>query len=309
MNIDKNLLETKNILVVGDVILDKYLYGNVERISPEAPVPVLDIDKIEQRLGGAANVALNCKSLGCNVDLISVTGNDPDGLSLIKQLKLEKINCFVESNKDYNTIKKTRLISNAQQILRMDEEKKPAQLTKKAHLIFLKKIEKADIIIFSDYGKGILNNLPDLINEVKAVNKVCLVDPKGINPQKFKGCHVLTPNFKEMTNLIGNFYNEHDFKEKTFQMMKKNKINNIVVTRGNKGLTLYQLKNFLEFNIKDTPSEIFDVTGAGDTVISVLSVLLSLNYSLKDACIVANKAGGIVVQKFGTTSIAFEEIF
>ena len=183
MSINKNLLKTKNILVVGDVILDEYLYGNVERISPEAPVPVLDIDKIEQRLGGAANVALNCKSLGCNVDIISVTGNDPDGLSLIKQLKLEKINCFVESNKDYNTIKKTRLISNSQQILRMDEEKKPAQLTKKAHLTFLKKIEKADIIIFSDYGKGILDNLPDLINEVKAVNKVCLVDPKGFNPQ------------------------------------------------------------------------------------------------------------------------------
>ena len=308
MTDNKTLLKSKTILIIGDIILDEYVFGKVERISPEAPVPIIDVELIEQRPGGAANVALNCKSLGCNVDIVSVSGKDINGTNLIKQLEKKDINCFIEQNRDYSTIKKTRLISNFQQIIRIDEEKNPPQITNNTNLMFLNRLEKADIVIFSDYGKGILKNLPYLINKVKLSKKLCLVDPKGIDPSKFKGCDILTPNFKELIGLIGSYNDEKDLKDKTFKMMKKNKINNIILTRGEKGLTLYQLKNHLEFNVKDTPSEVFDVTGAGDTVISVLSALLSIKYSIKDSCILANKAGGIVIQKFGTSSITLEEI-
>jgi len=308
MAYNTNLLKHKTILIIGDIILDEYVFGNVKRISPEAPVPILDVEIIEQRPGGAANVALNCKALGCNVDIVSVSGKDINGINLIKQLENKNINCFIEQNEDYNTIKKTRLISNFQQIIRIDEEKKTPQITNKTNSIFLNRLEKADVVVFSDYGKGVLNNLPNLINKAKLSKKLCLVDPKGMDPSKFKGCDILTPNTKEMIGLIGDYQDDNDLKEKTFKMMEKNKINNIVLTRGEKGITLYQLYDYLEFNIKGTSREVFDVTGAGDTVISVLSALLSINYSIKDACIIANKAGGVVVQKFGTSSITLEEI-
>ena len=141
------------------------------------------------------------------------------------------------------------------------------------------------------------------------LDKICLVDPKGSDPSKFRGVDILTPNSKEMTKLIGEFHDENDLKIKVFRMMNNHAIQNIVLTKGKEGITLFQKKDNLVFNIKGTPCEVFDVTGAGDTVISVLSVLLSIDYSLSDACEIANKAGGIIVQKFGTTSIRLEEIF
>ena len=309
MKIKRSQLAKKTILVVGDVILDEYLLGRVERISPEAPVPILNVIKTDERLGGAANVALNCKSLGCNVEIVSVTGDDTNAKNLIKKLKNNKINCYIEKNKKYNTVKKTRLISNSQQILRIDEEEKPPQITDHTFSIFKNRLKNSNSVIFSDYGKGVLNILPTLINEAKSLDKICLVDPKGSDPSKFRGADILTPNSKEITKLIGEFRDENELKIRTFQLMNDHAIQNIVLTKGKEGITLFQKKNNLVTNIKGTPSEVFDVTGAGDTVISVLSILLLINFSLSDACKIANKAGGIVVQKFGTTSITLEEIF
>ena len=309
MNIKKNQLENKTILVVGDMILDEYLLGRVERISPEAPVPILNVMNIDKRLGGAANVALNCRSLGCNVDIVSVTGDDTNAKNLIKKLKENQINCYIEKNKNYNTVKKTRLISNSQQILRIDEEENPPKITDLTFSVFKNRLKSSNTIIFSDYGKGVLDTLPSLIKEAKSLDKICLVDPKGSDPSKFRDVDILTPNSKEMTKLIGEFHDENDLKIKVFRMMNNHAIQNIVLTKGKEGLTLFQKKDNLVFNIKGTPCEVFDVTGAGDTVISVLSVLLSIDYSLSDACEIANKAGGIIVQKFGTTSIRLEEIF
>ncbi len=305
---EKNLIK-KTILVVGDIILDEYIFGEVKRISPEAPVPILNVIYTDQRLGGAANVALNCKSLGCNVEIVSVTGNDKEGNKLINKLKEKNINCYIEKSNKFKTVKKTRLISNFQQILRIDEEKAPGQLNEKMFKTYTDRAKKSDIIIFSDYDKGILKNLPTLIEQAHRLKKICLVDPKGHTPSKFKGADVLTPNLKEIERLIGRYDDQNDFKVKVFNVMKENNIKNIVLTKGKEGITLYQQDKETEINFRGNPSEVFDVTGAGDTVISVLSVLLSINFSLKKACEIANKAGGIIVQKFGTTSIKFEEIF
>ena len=309
MKVSKSKLKQKNILVIGDLILDQYLFGKVERISPEAPVPILSIFKTEERLGGAANVALNCKTLGCNVEIVSVIGNDLDGQKLVNKLEEKNIICFIEKNNSYKTVKKTRLIGNYQQILRMDDEQIPPKITKKTFNNFLKHFKKSDVIIFSDYAKGVLDELPDLIQRVKDNNKICLIDPKGSDIRKFKGADIITPNYKEIKMLVGPYDNEKDFERKIFKMMEENEIKNIVLTKGKDGITLFQLEENLQFNIKGRSSEVYDVTGAGDTVISVLAVLLSINYSLKSACEVANRAGGIIVQKFGTTSIMFEEIF
>ena len=309
MKVSKSKLKQKNILVIGDLILDQYLFGKVERISPEAPVPILNILKTEERLGGAANVALNCKTLGCNVEIVSVIGNDLDGQKLVEKLEEKNIICFIEKNNSYKTVKKTRLIGNYQQILRMDDEQIPPKITNKTFNNFLKRFKKSDIIIFSDYAKGVLNELPDLIQKVKDSNKICLIDPKGSDIRKFKGADVITPNYKEIEMLVGSYDNKKDFERKIFRMMRENEIKNIVLTKGKDGITLFQLEENLQFDIKGRSSEVYDVTGAGDTVISVLAVLLSINHSLKSACEVANRAGGIIVQKFGTSSIMFEEIF
>ena len=309
MKINKKNLKNKTILVIGDIILDEYIFGEVKRISPEAPVPILNALNTDYRLGGAANVALNCKSLGCNVDLISVTGRDKEGKILIDKLKEKNINCFIEISDKFKTIKKTRLISNYQQILRVDEEKAPAQLNVKMFNTFIERVSVSDVIVFSDYDKGILKNLPDLIEQVRMLNKLSLVDPKGYDPSKFKGADIITPNLKEIDQLIGHYDNENEFKIRILNLMKENNIKNIVLTKGRDGISLYQLGHEAVINFQENTSEVFDVTGAGDTVISVLSVLLSMNYSLKNACKIANKAGGIIVQKFGTTSIKFEELF
>ena len=309
MKVSKSKLKQKNILVIGDLILDQYLFGKVERISPEAPVPILSIFKTEERLGGAANVALNCKTLGCNVEIVSVIGNDLDGQKLVNKLEEKNIICFIEKNNSYKTVKKTRLIGNYQQILRMDDEQIPPKITKKTFNNFLKRFKKSDVIIFSDYAKGVLDELPDLIQIVNDNNKICLIDPKGSDITKFKGADIITPNYKEIEILLGPYDSKKDFERKIFRMMEENEIKNIVLTKGVDGISLFQLEEKLQFNIKGRASEVYDVTGAGDTVISVLAVLLSINHSLKSACEVANRAGGIIVQKFGTSSIMFEEIF
>lgn len=309
MHISKKDLQNKKILVIGDIILDEYIFGKVDRISPEAPVPVLNILNKEQRLGGAANVAFNCKAMGCNVEILGITGDDTDGKSLIKELSKRKINVYIEKYKEFTTLKKTRLISASQQILRIDEEKRPPKLTDTLFSTFTNKIRESDIIVFSDYGKGLLDELPKLIQKAKVFNKICLVDPKGKDPRKFKNADFLTPNSKEIEMLIGHYSDKNDLTNKVFKIMEFNNIKNILLTKGKDGMTLFQLQGKSRFDFKAQPSEVFDVTGAGDTVISVLSVLLSINYPLKKACKIANKAGGIVVQKFGTTAITFEELF
>lgn len=309
MYISKKDLQNKKILVIGDIILDEYIFGKVDRISPEAPVPVLNILNKEQRLGGAANVAFNCKAMGCNVEILGITGDDNDGKSLIKELSKRKINVYIEKYKEFTTLKKTRLISASQQILRIDEEKRPPKLTDTLFSTFTNKIRESDIIVFSDYGKGLLDELPKLIQKAKVFNKICLVDPKGKDPRKFKNADFLTPNSKEIEMLIGHYSDKNDLTNKVFKIMEFNNIKNILLTKGKDGMTLFQLQGKSRFDFKAQPSEVFDVTGAGDTVISVLSVLLSINYPLKKACKIANKAGGIVVQKFGTTAITFEELF
>jgi rfaE bifunctional protein kinase chain/domain len=309
VHISKKDLQNKKILVIGDIILDEYIFGKVDRISPEAPVPVLNILNKEQRLGGAANVAFNCKAMGCNVEILGITGDDTDGKSLIKELSKRKINVYIEKYKEFTTLKKTRLISASQQILRIDEEKRPPKLTDTLFSTFTNKIRESDIIVFSDYGKGLLDELPKLIQKAKVFNKICLVDPKGKDPRKFKNADFLTPNSKEIEMLIGHYSDKNDLTNKVFKIMEFNNIKNILLTKGKDGMTLFQLQGKSRFDFKAQPSEVFDVTGAGDTVISVLSVLLSINYPLKKACKIANKAGGIVVQKFGTTAITFEELF
>lgn len=309
MKILKKNLSNKTILIIGDLILDEYLFGTVERISPEAPVPILNVLSTSHKAGGAANVAINCKNLGCKVKLVGSLGDDQNGNLLEKILKKHNIDCYLDKSPKFNTIKKTRLISRSQQIIRIDEENKSPTLSELSKTQFISALSKTDVVIFSDYNKGILNGLSNLISITKAHNKISLVDPKGSNPSKFNGTNILTPNLKEMEALIGKWKNEFELQEKIFQFMKSTSIQNVVLTRSSEGITLYELKNMNVSHFKNEPSEVYDVTGAGDCVISIIAVLTSIDFPIKNACELANKGGGLAVKKFGASSLKFEEIF
>jgi rfaE bifunctional protein kinase chain/domain len=309
MIISKRKLSTKSILIVGDFILDEYMFGTVERISPEAPVPILNVVSVSHRAGGAANVAINCRELGCNVKVLGHLGNDNNGKKLEEILKKYDIKCFFHKRKEYSTIKKTRLISKSQQIMRIDEEKKTLSLSSISKNKFEDLVQDVDIVLFSDYDKGSLNCLSDLIAITKKYDKISLVDPKGIDPYKFSGADVLTPNLKEIQILLGPWNTETELEEKIFMFMKKIKIKNVVLTRSSEGMTLYELENMNVYHYSSDVSEVYDVTGAGDSVISIISVLTSIKLPLKEACFYANKGGGVAVQKFGASSLKFEEVF
>lgn len=309
MKIVKKNLSNKTILIIGDLILDEYLFGTVERISPEAPVPILNVLSTSHKAGGAANVAINCKSLGCKVKLVGSVGNDQNGFLLEELLKKYNVNYLLDKNNKFKTIKKTRLVSKSQQIIRIDEEKNAPTLSDVCKQNFVSTIADIDVVVFSDYNKGMLNDLSDLITITKKYNKISLVDPKGSNPYKFKGANILTPNLKEMEALVGKWKSESMLQKKVFDLMEEVNIENIVLTRSSDGITLYELKNLCVSHFKSDESEIYDVTGAGDSVISIISVLVSINFPIRAACNFANKGGGIAVKRFGAASLKFEEVF
>jgi D-beta-D-heptose 7-phosphate kinase/D-beta-D-heptose 1-phosphate adenosyltransferase len=307
---DLHQLKQGKILIIGDIILDEYLQGTVSRVSPEAPVPVLRPDDRELRLGGAANVASNVKSLGSKVELIGVVGKDTAAKELRELLKNKSIRTSL-TNSEKTTVHKLRLSAGQQQLLRLDREE---SFTKKDWLAtkntFSKKLKGFNAVIVSDYGKGTLVDVPFLIKQSKKRNIPVFIDPKGSNFNKYKGAYIITPNFLEFSTEVGGVSSESDFTNKANKLIKKLALQALLVTKGQEGMTLFK-KDRGKINRTDFPTEakdVFDVTGAGDTVIASLASAQSSGMSLEDSVKLANVAAGIVVGKSGTATPSLVEL-
>ena len=296
------------MLVVGDVMLDRYWFGEVSRISPEAPVPVVLIDNEEQRLGGAANVAWNCKALGARTLLLSVVGRDEPGTQLASLLKTEGIEASLHRDPKLHTTQKLRVIARRQQLLRIDFEKPPSREVLAAKLEEFKgALADCDVVVLSDYGKGGLAHITDMIRAARKAAKRVLVDPKGDDYARYKGASIITPNVAELREVVGRWKDEKDLKSRAGALRDKLGLEALLLTRGEDGMTLFKEKSSV--SIKAEAREVFDVTGAGDTVIATLAVMLAAGAGLEAAMRIANRAAGIVVGKLGTATASHAELF
>ncbi|MDC0980089.1 D-glycero-beta-D-manno-heptose-7-phosphate kinase, partial [bacterium] len=304
MNLD--LLKKANVLVIGDIILDKYIYGSVDRVSPESPVPVLRPESEESRLGGAANVASNISSLGSKVSLQGVIGRDEAAEGLKALLKEKKVKGFF-STSSLPTISKLRLLASRQQLLRIDvEEKFSIEDWSKTKALFSKIISstKATVIVVSDYDKGTLRDIPFLIKQAAKKNIYTLIDPKGNDFSKYEGANIITPNYLEFSNAVGGVLSESDLTLKAKNLIEDLKLEALLITRGAEGMTLVekQKDKMMRTDFSTLAQEVFDVSGAGDTVIASLAASIASGFNLSDSVRISNVAAGIVVGKSGTAT-------
>ena len=296
------------MLVVGDVMLDRYWFGEVSRISPEAPVPVVLVDGEEQRLGGAANVAWNCKALGAATRLLSVVGKDEPGAQLAKLLEKEGITASLHRDNKLATTQKLRVIGRKQQLLRIDFERPPSSEVLAAKLEeFKRALAGCDVVILSDYGKGGLTHITDMIRAARKAGKRVLVDPNGDDYSRYKGASIVTPNLAELREVVGCWKDEKDLRGRAQALRARLRLEALLLTRGEDGMTLYTKSRAT--TVKAQAREVFDVTGAGDTVIATLAVMLAAGAGLEAAMRLANRAAGIVVGKLGTATASREELF
>jgi len=296
------------VLVVGDVMLDRYWFGDVERISPEAPVPVLKVGRVEERPGGAANVARNIAALGAQCTLLSVVGNDEAGACLENLLnKYDNLNTLLHRDSSISTIVKLRAIARQQQLLRIDFETAPSHEVLHAALAdFRARLPLADVIFLSDYGKGGLAHIAEMIQSARAAGKPVLVDPKGDDYQRYSGATLLTPNRSEFREVAGSWKTEAELNAKAQKLRMELQLDALLVTRSEDGMSLYRADEVL--NEPTQTREVFDVSGAGDTVIATMAVMLASGADLPAAVRIANRAAGIVVGKLGTAIVSREEI-
>ena len=296
------------MLVVGDVMLDRYWFGEVSRISPEAPVPVVLIAREEQRLGGAANVAWNCKALGARTRLLTVVGRDEPGEQLTRLLRKEGIEASLHRDAKLDTTQKLRVIARKQQLLRIDFEKPPSREVLAAKLEeFRGALADCDVVILSDYGKGGLTHITEMIRAARRADKRVLADPKGDDYSRYKGASIITPNLAELREVVGRWKDEKDLKSRAAALREKLGLEALLLTRGEEGMTLFKKNGSV--TISAEAREVFDVTGAGDTVIAALAVMLAAGAGLEAAVRLANRAAGIVVGKLGTATASREELF
>ncbi|CAM3749996.1 D-glycero-beta-D-manno-heptose-7-phosphate kinase [Roseateles saccharophilus] len=300
-------LAAQRVLVVGDVMLDRYWHGAVERISPEAPVPVVRIEREEERLGGAANVALNVRTLGARVTLLTVVGNDEPARRLRELLHERDIATALREDKQLYTIVKLRVIGRAQQLLRVDFENEPDHEALGEMLDdFAAQLPQHDVVLFSDYGKGGLTHIPRMIELARAAGKPVLVDPKGSDYQRYAGASIITPNRGELAQVAGAWKGEAELLKKVDALRADIAVGAVLLTRSEEGMTLFDASGVTHEPAR--AREVFDVTGAGDTVIATLAVLTGAGMPLPEAMRLANKAGGIVVGKFGTATVSYDEL-
>lgn len=295
------------VLVVGDVMLDRYWYGAVDRISPEAPVPVVRVEREEERLGGAANVALNVKVLGAQVTLLTVVGQDEPARKLRALLHERGVDTALRDDPQLHTIVKLRVIGRAQQLIRVDFENEPDhELLGQMLDAFAEQLPRHDLVLFSDYGKGGLTHIPRMIELARAAGKPVLIDPKGRDYRRYAGASVITPNRAELAQVTGAWSDEAELARKVAQLRAEIGVGAVLLTRSEEGMSLFEAAG-----VSHEPArarEVFDVTGAGDTVIATLAVLMAAGLPLSPAMRLANKAGGIVVGKFGTATVSYEEL-
>ncbi|MEO7105985.1 MAG: D-glycero-beta-D-manno-heptose-7-phosphate kinase [Rhodoferax sp.] len=308
MNISKKQMSTAQVLVVGDVMLDRYWYGAVDRISPEAPVPVVRITREEERNGGAANVAYNVVTLGAQASLLTVVGDDEASHKLEALVAKTGIQPHFGRDADLKTTVKLRVIGRQQQLLRLDFENTPKnELLASQTAAFENLLPLHGAVLFSDYGKGGLGHITDMIARARAVGKPIFVDPKGSDFARYQGATVITPNRAELQQVIGIWHDEDELRSKVHALRTEFNLEAILLTRSEEGMTLFDSQG--ELHVSAMAREVFDVTGAGDTVIATMAALVAAGTSLRDAVPIANQAGGIVVGKFGTATVSYDELF
>jgi D-glycero-beta-D-manno-heptose-7-phosphate kinase len=296
-----------NLLVVGDVMLDRYWFGDSDRISPEAPVPVVQVAKVDERLGGAANVARNVAALGANTTILGVIGEDEAGTRIGELLRQSGVNSQLEVDPKVPTTVKLRVIARQQQLIRLDFEETPSQTALEQKLArFEKALGTADVLVLSDYGKGALSQVAAMIEYARAQNKVILVDPKGEDYEKYRGATVITPNRSELRQVVGRWADENDLTRRAQDLRRSLGIDALLLTRSEEGMSLFTDQGVS--HVRAQAREVFDVSGAGDTVIATLAVALAAQWPLDRAMALANRAGGIVVGKLGTATVTSEEL-
>ena len=296
------------ILVVGDVMLDRYWYGPVDRISPEAPVPVVRVTRQEERLGGAANVAYNVVSLGAQASLLSVVGEDEASHELEALVSRTGIVPHFGRDAALRTTVKLRIIGRQQQLMRLDFENTPdhevlATQTESFHQLH----EQHQAVLFSDYGKGGLAHIGLMIERARQAGQPVLIDPKGSDYSRYQGATLITPNRAELEQVIGRWSSEAELSRRAQQLRRDLQLQGLLLTRSEEGMTLFDEEG--QLHAPAQAREVFDVTGAGDTVIATMAVMLAAGASLREAVPVANRAGGIVVGKFGTAGVSYAELF
>ncbi|MDX2457251.1 MAG: bifunctional D-glycero-beta-D-manno-heptose-7-phosphate kinase/D-glycero-beta-D-manno-heptose 1-phosphate adenylyltransferase HldE [Gammaproteobacteria bacterium] len=296
------------VLVVGDVMLDRYWHGATSRISPEAPVPIVHVGQSEERAGGAANVALNIAALGAQTRLLGVTGDDEAAGSLETLLSGAGIDCRFQKIADMPTVTKLRVISRHQQLIRLDFEDGFETIDGSALMAsYRQALDHSDVVVLSDYGKGTLADIEPLISLARAAGKPVLIDPKALEFSRYKGATLITPNMAEFELVAGACTSEQDLVKKGNRLLEQHDLDALLVTRGEHGMTLLR-QGAPEFHLPTRAREVFDVTGAGDTVISVLAAALAAGEALPAATALANLAAGIVVGKLGTASVSVPEL-
>jgi len=308
MTLTKQQLAKARVLVIGDAMLDRYWHGAVDRISPEAPVPVVKVAREEERMGAAANVAYNVTTLGAQASFLGVVGDDEPGRRLEVMLKETGIATHLKRDPGLKTTVKLRVIGRQQQLLRMDFESEPdhealASQTEAFRLL----LPQHDAVLFSDYGKGGLAHITAMVEAARAARKAVLVDPKGSDYSRYTGATVITPNRTELQQVIGAWRSDDELREKAQLLRERLHLEALLVTLGEDGMTLFDAQG--RAHVQAQAREVFDVTGAGDTVIATLAALVAAGMSPREAMPLANKAGSIVVGKFGTATVSYEELF
>ncbi len=309
MNIpSKQQLAKARVLVVGDAMLDRYWHGAVDRISPEAPVPVVKVAREEERIGAAANVAYNVVTLGAQATFLGVVGDDEPGHRLEALLRATGIETHLKRDPGLRTTVKLRVIGRHQQLLRMDFESEPDHEALASQTeAFAQLLPQHDAVLFSDYGKGGLAHITAMIEQARAAHKAVLIDPKGSDYSRYAGATVITPNRSELQQVVGAWRNDDELAAKARQLRESLRLDALLVTLGEDGMTLFDAQG--QAHVQAQAREVFDVTGAGDTVIATLAALVAAGLSPREAMPLANKAGGIVVGKFGTATVSYEELF
>ena len=300
-------LGQRRVLVVGDAMLDRYWFGAVDRISPEAPVPVVRVTREEERLGGAANVAMNVTRLGAQCTLLTVVGEDAAGQRLRELLSEQGVATVMGTDAQLRTVVKLRVIGRSQQLLRVDFENQPDHEVLQQMLAdYQRLLPEHDVVLLSDYGKGGLTHVGQMIEFARAAGKPVLVDPKGSDFSRYAGATAITPNRSELAGVVGTWHNEADLAARANTLRDQLGLDALLLTRSEEGISLFDDAGHLR--LSTAAHEVFDVTGAGDTVIAMLAALLACGMPLRDAAAHANRAAGIVVSRFGTAAVTLDEL-
>jgi D-beta-D-heptose 7-phosphate kinase/D-beta-D-heptose 1-phosphate adenosyltransferase len=308
MQLNLPQFDQAHVLVIGDLMLDRYWHGDTSRISPEAPVPVVLVADAEERAGGSGNVALNIAALGANIEVMGYTGDDEAADALQEILESANVTCAFERIPESRTVTKLRVISRHQQLIRLDFEdgfleQRSDLLTARAS----KLMANAGAVVLSDYGKGTLRDMPALIEVARKAKTPVLIDPKGNDFSPYRGASIITPNMSEFEAVVGKCKTDEDVEQKGLQLVKELELDALLVTRSERGMTLIQ-KDQPVIHLPTKAQEVFDVTGAGDTVIAMLAAAIAAGEDLPNAMALSNLAAGVVVGKLGTATVSPAEL-